>query len=61
MSRIDRIPYQGEGTLTGNALAFVAANTLRRVNGNRPDVPDLAFVLTDGMAQDNPEVTVEVS
>ena len=58
--RISAIPYDGTGTLTGNALAFVAANTLRRSNGNRRDVADLAIVLTDGRAQDNPEATVEV-
>ena len=60
MTRINAIEYNGEGTLTGRALAFVASNILRAINGNRRDVPDIAFVLTDGMAQDNPEATVAV-
>ena len=60
IERINTIPYDGEGTRTGLALAYAAANSLRRSNGNRRDVSDIAFVLTDGKAQDNPETTVQV-
>ena len=60
MTRIDAIQRNGEGTLTGRALAFVASHTLQEINGNRRDVPDIVFLLTDGEAQDNPEATVQV-
>ena len=61
--RITDIPYTGQifGTLTGTALAVVASNTLTTANGNRRNVPDIAFVLTDGRAQDNPEQTADVN
>ena len=63
MERITDIPYTGQmfGTLTGTALAFVASSTLTTANGNRRNVPDIAFVLTDGRAQDNPGQTADVN
>ena len=52
---VNTIPYNGVGTLTGQALNYVTTNLLRPGTGNRPEVDDLVIVLTDGRAQDNAE------
>lgn len=40
------------GTKTAQALNYVKTTMLRKSNGNRPLVPDLVIVLTDGKSQD---------
>ncbi|XP_078487952.1 uncharacterized protein LOC100179634 isoform X3 [Ciona intestinalis] len=59
IERIDRVTYDGSGTHTGKALTYAANRLFTEAEGDRPDVPDLAVVLTDGRAQDNPGDTVQ--
>uniref|UniRef100_H2Z8I6 Uncharacterized protein n=2 Tax=Ciona savignyi TaxID=51511 RepID=H2Z8I6_CIOSA len=49
---IVNLPYDGSGTLTGNALYYVLQNMLT-APGNRPDVQDLVLVVTDGISKDD--------
>ncbi|XP_002128544.3 E-selectin-like [Ciona intestinalis] len=49
---IVNMPYDGSGTLTGNALYYVLRNMLT-APGNRPDVQDLVLVVTDGISKDD--------
>ena len=57
---MENILYDGVGTLTGNALDYVASMIYGDPEENRFDVADLAIVITDGQAQDNPGFTVQV-
>lgn len=58
---IDGITYDGSGTRTGLALAYVASLLRSTGNGNRENVDNLVIVITDGMAQDTPIATAPVS
>nr|XP_039264745.1 collagen alpha-1(XII) chain-like [Styela clava] len=51
LSAFDAIPYDGSGTRTGQAIQHVVDNMVPV--GNRPDVQDIAIVVTDGKSQDN--------
>nr|XP_018670279.1 sushi, von Willebrand factor type A, EGF and pentraxin domain-containing protein 1 isoform X1 [Ciona intestinalis] len=53
LAAYDRIPYNGGGTLTGNALRYVNDVILTGANGDRPGVRDVLITLTDGRAHDN--------
>jgi len=54
-TQINKIPYNGAGTYTGQALNYVHDVVLSPANGNRPDVPDLVLIMTDGVSQDDIE------
>ena len=43
------------GPKTGRALRHVFQNSLT-APGNRPDVPDILVVITDGQSQDSPAI-----
>ena len=58
--RVEEIPYNGFGTLTGSALRFASRYFLDTELGHRPGVREIAIVLTDGKAQDNPRRDVQV-
>nr|XP_002123557.1 uncharacterized protein LOC100182484 [Ciona intestinalis] len=49
--KLRRMPYRGRGTLTGNALWHMNNHSLH-APGNRPGVPDVIVVITDGLASD---------
>ncbi|XP_077975928.1 matrilin-1-like [Styela clava] len=51
LSAFDAIPYDGSGRKTGQAIQHVVDNMVPV--GNRPDVQDIAFVVTGGKSQDN--------
>ncbi len=51
---IESAPWRNGRTRLGNALAYVLANELVCEQGDRPHVPNVVLVLTDGMSQDDP-------
>ncbi|CAH1788337.1 unnamed protein product [Owenia fusiformis] len=50
---IDRIPYTGGATNTPEALQLMRLSMFTSQNGDRPDVPNVALVLTDGNSNVN--------
>lgn len=52
LNLFDKIPYNGSGTQTGQALQHVQAKSLSAAYGNRPDIQDVILVITDGKASD---------
>ena len=51
---IDALHYQAGGTYTGVALKRVSSEMFTVANGDRPDVNNIAFVVTDGQSTDDP-------
>ena len=51
---IDAIPFKGGKTNTGSALETMRSEMFTVVNGDRPDVDNVAIVITDGESHDNP-------
>ncbi|XP_062395792.1 collagen alpha-6(VI) chain-like [Sardina pilchardus] len=54
---IDKLPYQGGGTMTGKGLDFILKEHFVESAGSRAreSVPQIAVVITDGQSQDNVE------
>nr|XP_039254928.1 P-selectin-like [Styela clava] len=53
MERVKKIPYNGAGTWTGQAMTYALKSMLHQRNGNRKKIPDVVLVVTDGRAQDD--------
>uniref|UniRef100_H2ZHL1 VWFA domain-containing protein n=1 Tax=Ciona savignyi TaxID=51511 RepID=H2ZHL1_CIOSA len=51
-SKVHKIPYNGSGTKTGNALMH-AYNYSLNTPGNRPNVRDVVLLFTDGVSHDD--------
>jgi len=50
-SAISSLSYGGGGTMTSVALRFVRTTMLTSAAGDRPNVPNVVVVLTDGRSQ----------
>ena len=48
LNAVDRIVYNGSGTLTGQALNYTLNNKFSAAEGRRPNVPMIVIVLTGG-------------
>ncbi|XP_076807221.1 collagen alpha-6(VI) chain-like isoform X3 [Clavelina lepadiformis] len=53
LDAIDFMEYRMGNTRTGEALMHMLNVIYNEENGDRPDVPDMAIVMTDGKAQDS--------
>ncbi|XP_078492910.1 uncharacterized protein LOC100186994 [Ciona intestinalis] len=51
LAAFDRIPYNGSGTRTGQALNYTASTLIP--TGNRPNARDVVLLITDGASQDD--------
>nr|XP_018671382.1 collagen alpha-6(VI) chain-like isoform X2 [Ciona intestinalis] len=60
LDAIDNMDYIMGDTHTGAALTYMLDEIYSSANGDRPDVPDLAIVMTDGKAQE-PDLVVEAA
>ena len=59
--RVENITYDGVGTRTGEAIQYAALNTFTAAEGDRQNISDIAIIITDGVSQDSPEETIDVS
>ncbi|CAH1241297.1 COL6A3 [Branchiostoma lanceolatum] len=53
LNAINAISYQAGGTLTGAAIDFVRQTSFTTADGDRPDVPNMLIVVTDGVSGDS--------
>ncbi|XP_078494422.1 von Willebrand factor A domain-containing protein 2-like [Ciona intestinalis] len=53
LSALDQMPYNGRGTMTGQALQYVNDTILADVAGNRPEAVDVVLTVTDGRSVDD--------
>ena len=45
---INNIKFQSGGTNTGDAITYLDQNMFKQANGDRPGVPNIAVIITDG-------------
>lgn len=55
---IDDIPYRPGNTNTADALKTMRSDMFTAFNGDRPDVPNVAVVITDGVSNTNSRRTI---
>ncbi|XP_078580606.1 uncharacterized protein LOC144864418 isoform X3 [Branchiostoma floridae x Branchiostoma japonicum] len=53
LNAISAVSYQQGGTLTGAAIDFVRQTSFTTGDGDRPDVPNMLIVVTDGVSADS--------
>lgn len=58
LNAIDAIPYTYGSTNTAGAITMMRTNMYRSHNGDRPDVPNIAIVITDGVSNVNSRKTL---
>lgn len=59
MNALDHIPYNSGGTNTGTALNTMANKMFTQPNGDRPGIPNIAIVMTDGRSNNPPNTANE--
>ena len=57
---VSAIPYRGGSTNTATALDFLRTTMFSVQTGDRPDVPNVAVLLTDGSSNDR-KATIEAA
>ncbi|CAC5419109.1 COL6A [Mytilus coruscus] len=59
MTAIDHIPYVSGGTNTGTALKTMYSKMFTQANGDRPGIPNIGIVITDGRSNNPPNTANE--
>ena len=53
LDAVDKVPYVYGSTNTADALKVMRTDMFTRENGDRPSVPNIAIILTDGVSNIN--------
>ena len=61
MNALDHIPYNSGGTNTGAALKTMYSKMFTQPNGDRPGVPNIGIVITDGRSNNPPDTNNEAA
>jgi Mg-chelatase subunit ChlD len=61
MNALNHIPYNSGGTNTGTALRTMYSKMFTQANGDRPGVPNIGIVLTDGRSNNPPDTNKEAA
>lgn len=55
---IDEVPYNDGNSNTADAIKIVRSEMFTQANGDRPDVPNVAIIVTDGISNLNARRTI---
>ncbi|XP_021364449.1 uncharacterized protein LOC110457477 [Mizuhopecten yessoensis] len=61
LAAIDKVPYKSGGTNTGTALKEVYSKMFTQPNGDRPGIPNIEIVITDGRSNNHPDTVKEAA
>ena len=59
LEQVQEMDYMGGPTNTAEGLQILRTQVYNETNGNRPDIPDIAFVITDQQSSVNPSDTIQ--
>lgn len=61
LAALNNVPYKSGGTNTGTALKEVYSKMFTAANGDRPGIPNIEIVITDGRSNNHPDTVKEAA